>query len=393
MVRKLQRPRLVDLPFARPDISEGDIGAVVDVLRSGWITTGNQVRAFESAFAERIGTAHAIALNSATAALHLALDAIGLQRDDEVIIPTITFTASAEVARYFDAVPVLVDVLAENLCIDPAAIESAITPRTRAIMPVHLAGHPADMDSIMTIARRHNLQVVEDAAHTLPSVYRGRHVGTIGQLGAFSFYATKTITTGEGGMLVTDDDAYAERARIMSLHGMSRDAWKRYTASGSWRYDVVAPGYKYNLTDIAAALGISQLARSDQLWERRKQIADRFTEAFQQYPELQVPTSAPDSVHSWHLYILRLHLDRLAINRDVFMEKLRALRIMTSVHFIPLHTFTYYRSTYGYDDAGFPVACAQFERMFSLPIYPVMTDEDVDDVIDAVLHTVESHRA
>jgi dTDP-4-amino-4,6-dideoxygalactose transaminase len=249
------------------------------------------------------------------------------------------------------------------------------------------------MDSVIALARHYGLQVVEDAAHTLPSFYKGKHVGTIGQLGAFSFYATKTITTGEGGMLVTDDDGFAERARIMSLHGMSRDAWKRYTVGGNWRYDVVAPGYKYNLTDLAAALGLSQLGRADQLWERRRTIADRFTAAFQSCPELQVPTVSADVVHSWHLYILRLQLNRMTITRDRFMEELQALRIMTSVHFIPLHTFTYYRTTYGYDDAGFPVACAEFERMFSLPIYPAMTDHDVDDVIDAVLYTVESHRA
>jgi dTDP-4-amino-4,6-dideoxygalactose transaminase len=393
VVRELQQRRLDDLAFARPDISEADVTAVLDVLRSGWITTGTKVREFEAAFAQRVGTSHAIAVNSATAALHLALDAIGLQCGDEVIVPTITFAANAEVVRYFDAIPILVDVEAETLCIDPAAIERAITPRTRAIMPVHLAGYPADMDSIIALARQYGLQVVEDAAHTLPSFYHGKHVGTIGQLGAFSFYATKTITTGEGGMLVTDDNGFAERARIMSLHGMSRDAWKRYTVGGNWRYDVVAPGYKYNLTDLAAALGLSQLGRADQLWERRRAIADRYTAAFESCPELQVPTVSADVVHSWHLYILRLQLDRLTITRDCFMEELRVLRIMTSVHFIPLHTFTYYRTTYGYHDADFPIACAEFERMVSLPIYPAMTDRDVDDVIDAVLYTVESHRA
>jgi dTDP-4-amino-4,6-dideoxygalactose transaminase len=389
MANVVGRIREESLPFARPDISEADIAAVVEVLRSGWITTGVKVREFESAFAEQLGTKHAVAVNSATAALHLALDALGLQRDDEVIVPTITFTASAEVVRYFDAVPVLVDVQSDTLCIDPDAVERAITPRTRAIMPVHLAGQSADMDAIMAIAHDHSLVVVEDAAHTLPCLYKGRNAGTIGRLGAFSFYATKTITTGEGGMLVTDDDGYAERARIMSLHGMSRDAWKRYTKSGSWRYDVVAPGFKYNMTDIAAALGLSQLARSDQLWERRTAIADRYTEAFSRVPALEVPVVQPYGTHSWHLYVLRLHLDRLRIGRDAFMEELRARGIMTSVHFIPLHTFTYYRSTYGYEDRTFPVACAEFNRMFSLPIYPGMTDEDVDDVIGAVVEVAE----
>ncbi|MDQ2743284.1 MAG: DegT/DnrJ/EryC1/StrS family aminotransferase, partial [Chloroflexota bacterium] len=215
------------LPFALPLIGEDDVAAVVEALRSGWITTGPKVHEFEERFAERLGVRHAVALNSATAALHLALDAIGLQRGDEVIIPTNTFTASAEVVRYFDATPILVDVQPDTLNIDPNAVEAAITSRTRAVMPVHIGGHPADMDAIMDIANRHNLVVIEDAAHTLPSTYKGRDAGTIGQLGAFSFYATKTITTGEGGMLVTDDDAYADRVRIMALHGMSRDAWKR----------------------------------------------------------------------------------------------------------------------------------------------------------------------
>jgi perosamine synthetase len=247
------------LPFARPDIDEADIAAVVDVMRSGWITTGPKVKEFETAFAHQIGVKHAVALNSGTAALHLALDAIGLEPGDEVIVPTLTFTATAEVVRYFGAKPVMVDIEADTLCLDPAAVLAAVTDRTRAIIPVHIGGHPADMDSIMAIADRHGLPVIEDAAHTFPAFDRGRHVGTMGHLTAFSFYATKTITTGEGGMLVTNDDAYADRARSMSLHGMSRDAWKRYTAAGSWRYDVIAPGFKYNMTDMAAALGLSQL--------------------------------------------------------------------------------------------------------------------------------------
>jgi perosamine synthetase len=378
--------------FTRPYIDEDDVAAVVEVLRSGWITTGPKVREFEEAFADRLGVRHAVAVCSGTAALHLALDAIGLKRGDEVIVPTTTFTATAEVVRYFDAVPVLVDIQAESLCIDPDSIERAITPRTRAIIPVHTGGYPADMASIMAIAAAHNLQVIEDAAHALPCSYRGREIGSIGHLGAFSFYATKPIATGEGGMLVTDDDAFAERARVMSLHGMSRDAWKRYTATGSWQYDVIAPGFKYNMPDIAAALGLSQLRKVDVLWERRRAIAARYTTGLSPYPELELPQDCDNGIHSWHLYVLRLNLDTLTISRDEFVEELRAREIHTSVHFIPLHTFTYYRETYHLHSASFPVASREFTRMFSLPNYPSMSEEDVDQVIDAIVDVLERHR-
>jgi dTDP-4-amino-4,6-dideoxygalactose transaminase len=390
MAQGAQRTRReIPLPFARPLIEEDDIAEVVEALRSGWITTGPRVKEFEQRFAERIGTKHAVALNSATAALHLAMDAIGLQPGDEVIVPTNTFTASAEVVRYFDATPVLVDIEADTLCIAPATIESAVTPRTRAVMPVHIGGHPADMDPIMEIAEQHDLAVIEDAAHTLPSRYKGREIGTIGNMAAFSFYATKTITTGEGGMLVTDDDALAERARMMSLHGLSRDAWKRYTASGSWRYDVVAPGFKYNMTDIAAALGLTQLAKADRMWQRRAEIAERYSAAFSSIPALQIPNTRSEAVHSWHLYVLRLNLLELGISRDAFIEELSARGIKTSVHFIPLHAFTYYRETYGYREEDFPVASREFQRIVSLPIYPAMSDGDVEDVIEAVLDVTE----
>lgn len=380
------------LPFARPDIDDEDIAAVAEAMRSGWLSTGPKVQEFERLFAARLGAKHAIALNSGTAALHLALEALALQPGDEIILPTVTFTATAEVVRYFDARPVLVDVLPDTLCIDPAAAEGAITSRTRAIIPVHLAGHPAEMDPLMSLARDHGLTVIEDAAHTLPSTYRGRDAGTIGQMSAFSFYATKTITTGEGGMLVTNNDQYAERARMMSLHGLSRDAWKRYTASGSWRYDVLAPGYKYNMTDMAAALGISQLHKADRMWKRRAGIAERYNDAFR-HPALQLPATHQDVVHSWHLYILRVVLDRLRIDRDTFIQELDQRGIKTSVHFIPLHTFTYYRSEYGYDEAQFPVAAREFERMISLPIYPAMSDDDVQDVIRSVIDVVETYGA
>lgn len=377
------------VPFAVPLIDEADIAAVVDVMRSGWITTGPNVRAFEQRFADRLGVRHAVAVNSATAALHLALDAIGLQRGDEVIVPTVTFTASAEVVRYFDATPVLVDVVPDTLCIDPDALRRAITPQTKAVMPVHLGGHPAEMNTIMGIAEEYDLRVIEDVAHAFPCRYGDRDAGTFGDLAAFSFYATKTITTAEGGMLVTDSDEYADRARVMALHGMDRDAWKRYARGGSWRYDVVAPGYKYNMTDMAAALGISQMDKADWMWHRRSAIADRYNAAFAGVPALEVPACHVDVQHSWHLYVLRLNLDQLAIDRDRFLQQLDDLGVMTSVHFIPVHSFTYYRTTYDYKDDQFPVATREFARYFSLPIYPAMSDEDVEHVIAAVLTVVE----
>src|SRR5579884_535458 len=381
------------LAFAPPEIDEDDVEAVVEVLRSGWITTGPRTQEFERRMAERVGVRHALAVNSATAALHLALDAIGLRPEDEVIVPTLTFTASAEVVRYFDATPVLVDVDPVTLCLDPEAVAAAITPRTRAIMAVHLGGHAAPMDELRELAGRHGLVVIEDAAHGFPGAYRGRPIGTLGDLAAYSFYATKTITTAEGGMLLTDNDAYEDRARVMCLHGMSRDSWNRYGASGSWRYDVVAPGFKYNMTDMAAALGLSQLAKAERMLSRRMEVARRYSAAFKSRPELQPPADLPHVQHSWHLYILRLHPENLRIGRDRFVEELQTRGIGTSVHFIPLHTFTYYRQRYGFQDGMFPVAMAQFERMLSLPIYSKMSDADVDDVIDAVGDIVERHRA
>lgn len=388
MIEKVNEAVRPALPFAKPHIDDNDIAAVVDALRSGWITTGPRVREFETAFGSVVGMRHAIAVSSATAGLHLALDAIGVGEGDEVIVPDITFTSSAAVVCHSGARPVLVDVLPDTLCVDPAAVERAITSRTRAIIAVHVAGHPAEMDEIMRVARQHGLAVVEDVAHTFPSFYHSQRPGSIGDIGVFSFYATKTITTGEGGMVVTNDDRYAERVRTMALHGMSRDAWKRYTASGSWRYDVVEPGYKYNMTDISAALGLSQLTKADWMWQRRQEIAGQYSLAFSQLDELQVPTVRPGIEHAWHLYILRLNLELLACSRDAFIEELRARGIGTSVHFIPLHTFSYYREAYAYDDDAFPVALREFNRMLSLPIYPSMADDDVDRVIEAVTELV-----
>jgi dTDP-4-amino-4,6-dideoxygalactose transaminase len=372
------------LPFALPDIDQREIDAVSEVVASGWLTTGAKTAEFERRFAEHLGVKHAVAVNSATAAMHLALEAIGIQRGDEVITSPFTFAATAEVVRYFDAKPVFVDICRDTLNIDPAQIEAAVTENTKAIIPVHVAGQSADLDVIHTIAKRHNLRVIDDAAHALPTLYKGKLVGGISDLTAFSFYATKTLATGEGGMITTDNDAWADRCRVMRLHGMSRDAWKRYSSEGNWRYEIVAPGYKYNLTDMASALGLVQLGKLETMTARRLEIARQFNEAFSTHPSLEIPTISPDSTHAYHLYILRLNLDRLTVDRAAFMNELRQRNIGASVHWIPLHMHPYYMQTYGYHEQDFPVAAQEGMRVISLPIYSKMSNQDVDDVISAV---------
>jgi dTDP-4-amino-4,6-dideoxygalactose transaminase len=380
------------LPFHVPEIGHEEIDAVVETLRSGWLTTGPKVRQFEEDFGTVVGAGHAVAVNSGTAALHLALDAIGLRPGDEVIMSTMTFTASGEVVLYFGAKPVLVDCCPNTLNLDPELIDKAITTKTKAIMPVHIAGQACDMDRIMEIAKTYNLRVVEDAAHAFPARYRTQMVGTIGDITCFSFYATKTITTGEGGMATTDNPAWAERMRIMSLHGISHDAWKRYTAEGSWYYEVLYPGFKYNLTDIAAALGLAQLQKGQRFWELRQRYAALYTEGFRDVPAIRVPYAAPEVQHAWHLYIIQLELEQLRIDRKAFIELLKQANIGTSVHFIPLHLHPYYRDTFKYRPEDFPTASAVFERIISLPIYPLMTEADVHDVIDAVRKIASQYR-
>jgi dTDP-4-amino-4,6-dideoxygalactose transaminase len=388
-----QHGRETFLPFALPDIDESEFDQIREALTSGWVTTGPKTRRFEAGFAAKVGARHAIAVNSCTAAMHIALEAVGVSRGDEVITSPYTFAATAEVIRYFDARPVFVDVDPLSLNINAQHLEAAVTPRTRAILPVHIAGLPAEMDAILQAARtRDGIRVVEDAAHAFPCAYRGRMIGTIGDLTCFSFYATKTITTGEGGMVCTDNDTWAERCRIMALHGISKDAWKRYTAEGSWYYEIVAPGFKYNMTDIAAAMGLAQLKKADRMLARRTDIAQKYTEAFAALPELQTPADRADVSHAWHLYMLRLNLERLTIDRARFAEELRARNLGISVHFIPLHIHPYYRDLYGLRPEDFPVAYREYLREISLPVYSRMNDRDVQDVIDAVTDIVVHHR-
>ena len=392
LVKGKRLPRQTFLPFALPHITQAEIDEVVDTLRSGWLTTGPKTKRFEREFATRVGTPYALAVNSATAAMHLALDALGLQPDDEVIVPVYTFTATAEVVVYLRAKPIFVDVDPVTCNLDPAQLEKHITPRTRAIMVVHIAGLPAEMDAIRALAKTYNLSVIEDAAHAFPAKYRGQMIGTISDFTAFSFYATKTLATGEGGMLTTANPEFAERASMMALHGISRDAWKRYSAEGSWYYEVLQAGYKYNMTDIAAALGLHQLARSQWLLERRRSIAQRYTEAFSQWPEVEPPPNPAHVEHAWHLYLLRLRPERLTITRDAFIQALTKANIGTSVHFIPLHLHPFYRDTYHLQAEDFPAALHAYQRVISLPIYPAMADEDVEDVIAAIEQIIAEHR-
>jgi perosamine synthetase len=384
--------RIDFLPFHVPCIGDEEIDAVVATLRSGWLTSGPMVTRFERAFAEMTGARHALAVNSATAALHLALEAAGVGRGDEVIVPTMTFAATAEVVIHLGAIPVLVDSDPATLNLSPAGVEAAVTARTKAIVPVHFAGQPCDMNALFDIAARHRLVVVEDAAHALPARYRTRMVGSMSPMTCFSFYATKTITTGEGGMVTTDHDGYAERIRCMSLHGISRDAWKRYSASGSWYYEILQAGYKYNLTDIAAALGIEQLKKRDLFWRARQRIAALYDAAFQDLPEVEPLRAGPEVEHSWHLYVIRLALERLRITRSEFIEALRARGIGASVHFIPLHLHPFYRETFGYGPEDCPVATAAYDRILSLPIYPGLADESVWRIAGAVRDIARANR-
>jgi dTDP-4-amino-4,6-dideoxygalactose transaminase len=376
------------IPFHRPSISGAERDAAIAVLDSGWLTTGQRSLAFEGAVAAFTGAGHAIAVSSATAALHLALEAIGIGPDDEVVVPTYTFAACGEVVRYLGARPRLADVDPVTLNVTAETLAAQLTERTRALMVVHFGGLMADMAPILELAAARGLPVIEDAAHALPSFRDGRAAGTLGVAGALSFYATKTVTTGEGGMLLTDDDRIADRARVMRLHGISRDAWLRYTAAGSWYYEIEDAGFKYNLTDIAAAIGLVQLERAEEMRRSREHVAEQYALEIASAglgDLVELPASpGPRDVHAWHLYPLRLNLDRTRLDRGATIDLLKARGIGTSVHFIPLHLHPYYRRTFGYAPADLPIAAREYGREISLPIFPGLGDADVQRVVEAL---------
>jgi dTDP-4-amino-4,6-dideoxygalactose transaminase len=385
-------PSELQVPFHRAPVGEQEAQAVSEVIRSGWLTMGPKTFEFEEEFARYIGAQHAIAVSTGTAALHLALEAAGVQTGDEVLLPTTTFTATAEAVTYLGARPVLVDIDPVTMNIDPEDGARRITPKTKAIIPVHLAGQPCDMDEIHALARVRRLRVIEDAAHALPSEYREKRVGQISEFTCFSFYATKTLTTGEGGMITTDNTEAADRMRLMRLHGIERDAWKRYRRDGSWFYEVLEAGFKYNLTDLQSAIGLVQLAKCDAMRQARRRIAQHYTDAFSSFEELLLPEIRSDRSTSWHLYILRLRPDRLRVDRDAFIRALRTRGVSCSVHFIPLHLQPYYQRAHGYKAGDFPSAEQQYDTCLSLPIFPGMTDQEIEHVIRTVQKTTVESR-
>ena len=369
------------IPFSRPWIDDTEIEAVSQVLASKWISTGNRVREFERSFAEYLGVKHAIAVSSCTAALHLSLVVAGVGNDDEVITTPYTFTATAEAIRYVGAKPVFVDINPDTLNIDTSKIEQAVTPRTKAILPVHIAGIACDMDAIQDICRNHNLVLIDDAAHAIPTEYKGQSIGNIGDLSAFSFYANKNLTTGEGGMITTNNDAFAEPLRTMRLHGIDKDAWSRQSQRDIWRYDITTEGYKYNMTDIQAAMGLCQLMKLNKQHERRRNFAQIYQTELAKFSQISTPV-IPDNPreHSWHLYIIQLQNGK----RDEFVASLSEANVECSVHYIPLHLFEFYQEKYGYRVGDFPYAEAAYERVVSLPLHPGLTDGDIHTVVAAI---------
>lgn len=375
------------IPFSRPWIDETEIDAVSQVLESKWISTGGRVREFERAFAEYLGVKHAIAVSSCTAALHLSLVVSGIGAEDEVITTPYTFTATAEAIRYVGAIPVFVDICPDTLNIDVNSIEQAITSKTKAIMPVHIAGFPCDMDKLRDISNAYKLILIDDAAHAIPTQYKGHYIGTLGDLSAFSFYANKNLTTGEGGMITTNDDTLAKPLQTMRLHGIDKDAWARQSKRTMWRYDITTEGYKYNMTDIQAAMGLCQLMKLNKQHERRQNFALMYQTELEKTPHIKTPT-VPDNPteHSWHLYMIQLQ----NVDRDAFVDSMREENIECSVHYIPLHLFDFYQKQYGYSVGDFPYAESVFERVVSLPLHPGLTENDIHTVIDTIRKLLSS---
>lgn len=380
------------LQFSPPSIGDGERAEVLDTLMSDWITTGPKTRLFEANLKTYLGAPDLAAFNSCTAGLHVGLAVLGVGPGDEVIVPSLTFCATANVVEHVGAKPILVDVLPGTLTLDPQAAARAVTSRTKAIMPVHYAGHPAQLDPLFELAGQHGLHILEDAAHALPARYKGRLIGSRGNLASFSFYATKNLTTAEGGALTGDPELLA-KARIIGHHGMDKEAWKRFDRSGSWYYEVLLPGFKYNMTDLQAAIGLHQLVRLEAFQARRREVVDAYNRRFALLPELEIPVEDPDVESSLHLYVLRLRPERLTLGRNEFIEALKERHIGTSVHYLPLHMQPFYRNKYAYRPEDCPVAADAFSRMLSLPLHPGLTDQDVDDVCTAVEELISAHRA
>ena len=384
--------RATFLPFSRPSIGPREKQLVLEALESGWITTGPRAQELGPRVAALAGARHGLAVNSATGALHLALAALGVGPGDEVITSTYTFVACVNVIEHVGARPVLVDVEPDTLCLDPRALERALTPRTRALLPVDYAGHPCDLDAIGALARARGIPVVEDAAHALGASLNGRPVGSLSEITAFSFYATKNLTTGEGGAAVTDDDDLAARMSLLSLHGMDRDAWKRYSDTGSWYYEVTAPGHKYNLSDVLAAIGLAQLERFGEMQQRRRELVGLYDSRLAAVPEVRRPQPRPGVVHAWHIYPIALELERLGCDRARFIQELRAENVGASVHFIPIHLHPYFQESLGVREGDYPVAEDAYRRAVTLPLFPDMTPSDVEDVVAAVRKIVAHFR-
>ncbi len=378
--------------FHKPLVTEDEITEVVDTIRSGWWTTGPKTFLFEKEFNSYIGSNFSIAVSSWTAAAHLALEAIGLQKGDEVIVPSMTFTATAEIVCYFGAKPVIVDVQKDSLNMDPKEIEKAITKNTKAIIPVHYGGNPCDMDEIIDLAKFHNLKIIEDAAHALPAWYKGKLIGRIGDVTCFSFYVTKTLATGEGGMICTNNEDVAERCSVMRLHGIDKDAWKRYGTEGSWFYEVIAPGFKYNFTDIQAALGLAQLKKIDLMLNERKRIFEKYNDLLSRNELIKLYRYKNDRKPSYHLYPIFLEIEKLKINRSQFIDELKNHGIGASVHFIPLYRHPYYKTTYNLEVKDYPVSEFQYPRIVTLPIWPGMTDSQIHRVAETVNFLTEKHK-